>query len=181
MNNGYLYPQIFIKLNPKELKDKSITSILEYSFILENENKISKFKIEKSEDIKDILSKGLNNIYFKIIYEPAFNLFLDLEKAVITRDIIVYLPWRKEYIKVEKGTKVDLIEFSGKNIHLFVREGDTIEYNDKIAYILTGKLEVRTYRSPSKGVLLYITPLSEKPVKYLLVVVNESKTRRYKE
>ena len=181
MSNNYLYPQIFIKLDSNDLKDKSILSLLERSFIIEDRNRISKYRLGEYENIENILSKKPDNIYFKVVYEPAFNLFLDLEEAKIIRDIVVHLPWRREYIKVERDTKVDLIEISGKNVHLFVREGDKIEYNDKIAYILTGKLEVRTYRSPSSGLVIYITSLSERPVKYLLVVVDEFKTRKYKE
>ncbi|HIQ03084.1 MAG TPA: DUF2118 domain-containing protein [Desulfurococcales archaeon] len=177
MNNTYLYPQIYIKLKPDEIRDSEIKNIIQNSALIEEEDENGRIKeISLDEALK---SRKLDNTYFKVIYEPAYKLFLDLENTIITRDIIVFLPWTKEYIKIKSGTKVELLEIAGKNVYLFVREGDRIEYNNKIAYILTGKLEVRTYRSPSKGVIVYITTLTEKPLKYLLVVVDESNTRRY--
>lgn len=176
MSNTYLYPQIYIKLKPSEIGDNKIRSIIQSSALLEEDRNGRIREVSLEEALK---SRKLDNTYFKVIYEPAYKLFIDLENTIITRDIIVFLPWTKEYIKIKSGTRVELLEIAGKNVYLFVREGDKVEYNSKIAYILTGKLEVRTYRSPSKGVIIYITTLTEKPLKYLLVVVDESSTRKY--
>ncbi len=177
MSENYLYPQIYIRFKSEELRNKQFSDIIQQSAIVEIDDKI--YEIKDQKELSKV-NADQANVYFKVIYEPAYNLFLDLERAEIVRDTIIFLPWTKEYIKIESGTNVELLEISGKKVYLFVREGDKIRYNDKIAYILTGKLEVRTYRSPSEGIVIYITSLSEKPVKYLLVVVSEAATRKYK-
>jgi hypothetical protein len=161
----------------------------EYSFpevFLENISSDKYYIVEKNNEyiLTDKLEKytGYKRFFGHIIYEDILN-YIDLTKPLITKSLIIIPRFNPEEemkgLLVEKNTSVCLIEVKGVQPYVFPRESDFIEENEKIAYIVTGKGEVRVIKSPCKGIVLLIINLPwEKPEKYILVVVDRDAARQ---
>jgi len=116
-----------------------------------------------------------------VVYEDILN-SLDLIEATVKQSFLVIRKYGlplMEGLLVEKNTKLCFIEVRGRYPVVFVSEGDNVDVGDKIAYIVTGKGEVRVVKSPCSGiVVLSINITWERPEKYILVVVDRNECRR---
>ncbi len=75
-------------------------------------------------------------------------------------------------IDVSEGEEVLALEIAGKRIFIISDECTYVKQNQKIAYILTGKGELRTVKSPVNGyILLYNEVLGEKAERYQVFIV----------
>lgn len=121
--------------------------------------------------------------YGHILYEDVVDKALDLVEALVKKTIIVIPRFKPtgdlEAILVEEGVKTCLMEVKGFEPIVFVREGDEVEEKDKVAYVITGKSEVRVYKSVCSGIVTLVINFPwEKPERYVLVVVNRDDVRR---
>lgn len=127
--------------------------------------------------------KPIGRFFGHIVYEDVVDKAIDLVEAVFKKAVIVVPRYRVkgelEAYLVEKNTRNCLIEVKSIHPYVLVREGDKIDLHDKIAYMVTGKGEVRVYKSPCKGLVLLVVNFPwEKPERYLIVVVGENDIRR---
>ncbi len=126
--------------------------------------------------------KGVKS-YGHILYEDVIDKAIDLVNGKTTREIIVIPRFKKsqeiEALYVDKGVNICLMEIKAYQPYVFVSEGDVVEERDKIAYMVTGKGEVRVYKSVCRGIVFLVVNIPwERPEKYILVVVNEDDVRR---
>jgi len=123
---------------------------------------------------------GAKRFFGHIIYEDILN-YIDLTEPRIRRSFILikkYGPQIMSGILVEENTKPCLMEVRGRQPIILISEGDEVSERDKIAYTITNKGEVRTFRSPCTGLLvLNINIPWERPEKYILVVVSKNECR----
>lgn len=130
-----------------------------------------------------IASKGCPNSCSKCLievpYEIAGELILDLVGSRITCDFLLMWEGSGEGLYVKGDTKAYILETTGHRIHSIVSEGEVVRSGSKIAYISTGKGEVRTVRADVEGVIVYIyQDLTSKPEKLLFIVVGGEDARR---
>ena len=78
-------------------------------------------------------------------------------------------------IDVNESEKIVVLEIVGRKIFIISDECMRVKRNQKIAYTLTGKGELRTIKSPVNGyILLYNEILGERAEKYeVFIVVKE--------
>ena len=117
----------------------------------------------------------------EIPYEKAVD-FIDLEKAVITRSILILheepSSRKLEGCIIEADTPLCLQEVRGRFIYFLVDEESRVEKGEVIAYHVTSKFEVRSIKSKCSGqVALIIDMPWEIPRKALIVVIT-SECRR---
>ncbi|MCD6085127.1 MAG: DUF2118 domain-containing protein [Desulfurococcales archaeon] len=75
-------------------------------------------------------------------------------------------------IDVDENERVVVLEVVGKRIFLVSDECERVKRNQKIAYVLTGKGEFRTIKSPVNGyILLYNEILGGKAERYQVFIV----------
>ncbi len=120
--------------------------------------------------------------YGHIIYEDVIDKALDLIEAKFTRSVIVVPRYRRAEsvngLLFPKDTRICFMEIKGVQPILFIREGDEISKREKIAYIITGKGEVRVYKSLCEGIVALVVNLPwEKPEKYIVAVVSKNDAR----
>ncbi|ADI32729.1 DUF2118 family protein [Staphylothermus hellenicus] len=130
---------------------------------------------------EDIDNVNYKRVFGHIVYEHIIN-YIDLVKPATKKAFIVIPEYSGEKemkgFLIDENKKLCLIEVKGVQPYVFPREGDVIEERDKVAYIITGKGEVRTIRSPCKGVVLLVINFPwEKPERYVLAVVNKDDIR----
>ncbi len=141
--------------------------------------------VETSNGKYRFSKEPVGRFFGHIIYEDVVDKALDLVEAIFKRTVIVVPKFRDkgdlDAFLVEKGTKNCLVEVKSIHPYVFVKEGDKVDLHDKIAYMVTGKGEVRVYKSPCKGLVLLVVNFPwEKPERYLIVVVGENDVRRIK-
>ncbi|ABN69924.1 conserved hypothetical protein [Staphylothermus marinus F1] len=161
----YRYPEVFVE---GVESDKYVLEINEHYILV-----LTKEDLEKYVNYK--------RVFGHIIYEHIIN-YIDLVKPATKKAFIVIPEYSGEKemngFLIDENKKLCLIEVKGIQPYVFPREGDEIEERDKVAYIITGKGEVRTIRSPCKGVVLLVINFPwEKPEKYVLAVVNKNDIR----
>ena len=131
--------------------------------------------------LKTPVFENAKRFFGHIIYEDVLN-FLDLIEATAKRSFLVikkYSPPHMEGLLIEKNTKLCFIEVRGHYPIVYVSEGDGVDVGDKIAYIVTGKGEVRVVKSPCSGIVVLSVNITwERPEKYILVVVDRNDCRR---
>ncbi len=164
----YSFPKIFIEHENLHSGNRRVV-VLDGEDIIELVN------------IRDFHPKGKARFFLQEVYEDALNQIIDLEGRVVKLSFIVYVPWHGKYMLIERGTELDIIEVSGKQVFLLVREGDLIHFNDKIATIITGKREARTFRSPANGVIVYISRILDITTRdvYIVLVAEEGDVRAF--
>lgn len=76
-------------------------------------------------------------------------------------------------VEVRSSDKLAIIEVSGSEVFVNVRECDYVKRGSKLAYVITGKREVRSLRSDFDGsvVLVHEVPASRPPK--VLVFIKE--------
>ncbi|MCE4599251.1 MAG: DUF2118 domain-containing protein [Desulfurococcales archaeon] len=106
-------------------------------------------------------------------YEEGFRLF-NLDEGKVRETYAILLPWRKEAILVEEGSEFLIVEAHGVQVNFIAREGDLVNEGGILAYVLTGKGETRTLRSPVRGVVIYILWFRDEPgQRYAYLIANE--------
>lgn len=129
-------------------------------------------------------SRNYTRYYGHILYEDVIEKALDLVGAYLKKSVVVIPKYcsdsrELEALCVDKDTSVCLMEIKGANPIVFVNEGDEIGERDKIAYIITGKSEVRVYKSVCEGIVFLVVNIPwERPEKYIIVVVGRNDVRR---
>ncbi len=162
--NEYSFPELFLENTPSD----------KY-YIIEKNNEY--ILVEKPRKYT-----GYKRFFGHIIYEEILS-YMDSTKPFITKSLIVIPRFNPDEemkgLLVEKNTSVCLVEVKGVQPYVFPHESEFIEENEKIAYIVTGKGEVRVVKSPCRGIVLLVINLPwEKPEKYILVVVDKDATRQ---
>jgi hypothetical protein len=104
--------------------------------------------------------------------------FIDLLQASTTRTIAVVKEDPKQGlykgILIPENTRVCLQEIQGSIIYTIVKEGDTVEVGDIVAYTISEKLEVRKIKSLCSGlVALIVDKPWEEPRKTIMVIASE--------
>ena len=119
-----------------------------------------------------------SDCYIEVPYEEAGSIIIDSSGAIKCSFIIM---WKgsEEYLLVERGVSAYIIEIEGHRVYGVASEGDKIARGDRIAYIATGKGEVRLVRSGFEGVVVYVAQKPEsKPEKLLFIVIGGENVRR---
>jgi len=135
--------------------------------------------IRGKECISVDLSKGsysfdINGSYCKVLYEEGWNLIVDLTSGVVTRSFLVLLPWENyKAIYVVRGSKINLVEVSGREVYIVQREGCRVDEDSILTYILTGKGELRSKRARVSGTIVYIAWIPGVPAKYIYFITND--------
>ena len=129
------------------------------------------FKLPCNADLSHCLG-----VYGQIPYEQALN-YIDLIEAKTKATLIVVKDKpgasSAQGFLVEKNTEVCLQQVSGDFVYFFTREGSTVKKYNTIAYIVTGKFEVRNVRSICEGLVALIIDMPwEVPRKALVVVTH---------
>jgi hypothetical protein len=133
-----------------------------------------------------IETSNVNNTseyYGMVSAEEAIEELIDLEAPVIKESFIIIPSYtsQKEKLKgllVEKGVKPCIIEIRGKTPYVTTREGEQIEENKPIGFIITGKGETKNILSPCRGRIVLIANYSwEEPEKYVIIVVDNNDAR----
>ncbi len=161
--NKYSFPEVFVR---NQHGDKYIVRRGDEYLLVEDKNIVA----------------SSSEFYGHVMYEDVVEKAIDLIEPLITRDIIIIPRYTNEEfmngLLVKNNTKPCLIEIKGSSPIIFINEDEIIDYEDKIAYIVTGKREVRTVKSPCKGrVVLVVNFPWEKPERYLVVVVRPDEVR----
>ncbi|MCD6487881.1 MAG: DUF2118 domain-containing protein [Desulfurococcales archaeon] len=117
-----------------------------------------------------------------ILYENILN-YIDLVNATIKEDIIIIPQFNPEKIMnalyIKHNTPLCIIEVKGVSPYVLISEGALVKENDKIAYVVTGKGEIRVYKSPCTGIVALVVNLPwEKPERYVIIVVDEKHVKR---
>ncbi|MEM4519078.1 MAG: DUF2118 domain-containing protein [Sulfolobales archaeon] len=84
-------------------------------------------------------------------------------------------------INISNNAEVCVSEVSGREVILNVDEALKIGPNDLIAYVITGKSEVRNSYSGCKGYIILIEELIGRPQKYKIYVVGEEYVREIRQ
>ncbi|MCX8199612.1 MAG: DUF2118 domain-containing protein [Sulfolobales archaeon] len=158
--NSYEYPEVFIEGSGEE---PYISVVGEYYLLS-----------------KKVVSE---KFYGHIIYEDVVEKALNLEELVTTKSMVVVprLSLNKDLdgIFISKDTPICIDEVIGHAAVIHVSEGNAVSVGDKLASVVTGKGDVRTYRASCSGVIiLVIGYVWLKPEKYIVVTVGEEHVRR---
>ncbi|MEZ0289646.1 MAG: DUF2118 domain-containing protein [Sulfolobales archaeon] len=148
----------------------------EYPYILLEEscNTVSSDRCHCLDLENNILRKscvGCGRCFIEYPYEEAFKHIYDFSKSSCSKTFIVVLPRSSEGILVPVNTSLRVIEIQGVYIRTLVSEGEEISAGSKIAQILTGKGEFRTFRSSGEGVVVYISDLLEEDFNKIVILV----------
>lgn len=103
---------------------------------------------------------------------------MDLEEPRLLRDILL-LPspqpsaGSRGYL-LPQGTPLCLQEVQGKSIYVLAREGSEVRKGERLAYIITGKMEVRNVFSLCEGFIIACVDIVwERPERVIVVVSRE--------
>ncbi len=121
--------------------------------------------------------------YGHIVYEDVIDKAVDLVEAVVVKDFIVIPRYRAkgdlDALHIPSNTRLCIMEVKSLHPYVFVDEGDFVGKGDRIAYMVTGKGEVRVYKSLCSGIVVLVVNITwERPERYIIVVVGESDVRR---
>ncbi len=158
--NSYEYPEVFIEGDGEE----------PYISVVDEHYFLSRKAVSE-------------NFYGHIVYEDVVEKALNLEKLTTTRSIVVVprLSFSRNIdgILVSEGTPICIDEVVGRTAVIHVSEGDVVSIGDRLASIVTGKGDVRTYRTSCSGVVVLVVGyVWLKPEKYVVVTVGEEHARR---
>ncbi|MEM2006332.1 MAG: DUF2118 domain-containing protein [Sulfolobales archaeon] len=97
-----------------------------------------------------------------------------IRKRSVEADLTVCNRRRDICLSLARGSKVAIVEISGSEVYPQVDIGDYVRVNELLAYIITGKGEVRSKRSALEGyvALLYEDPAS-RPLKCYIILTTE--------
>ncbi|MEO3993896.1 MAG: DUF2118 domain-containing protein [Desulfurococcaceae archaeon TW002] len=76
-------------------------------------------------------------------------------------------------VEVRSSDKLVVTEVSGNEVFANVREGDYVKRSSKLAYIITGKKEVRSLRSNSEGLVVLVHEVPASRPSKLLIFIKE--------
>lgn len=156
MSNEYVFYSVFVE---GEKSDRYICEINRDAYLI------------------SLTNSGCIRFFGLVPYERILE-YVDLTSALLTRTVLLVkedphsmdLPG---YL-IPGGTKLCLQEISGNYIHVFKSEGEFVEVGERVAYVATGKLEVRNVHSLCSGRIAFIVDMTwEKPRRNLLVVTSE--------
>ncbi len=106
-------------------------------------------------------------------YEESYRYIVDLENQLVKKSFIVIPSGSEEGLYVPENIKVSITEISGLSVSILVREGYIVKKGDKIARILTSKGELRSFRTDTEGVVLYITDLFGGSSERILILIGD--------
>ncbi len=121
-----------------------------------------------------INSKPLTRLSLgKVIYEQAFNIAVNIEKNKIKKYFAVRVPWKNnKSMLLLPNTDILLYEVQGVQTFFNAYEGDDLTPGDILAYVLTGKGEVRSVRVSEEATVFYIAWIpGTYPPKYVIILV----------
>lgn len=111
--------------------------------------------------------------YGSIPYEEILR-YIDLEKAVLKRSTILFNPREpSKALFFSENTQLCLQEARGRRV-FYIGSMKHVRKNDLIAYIVTGKNEVRNIYSTCEGFILAVIDLTwERPERIIVVMAIE--------
>ncbi|HDD25762.1 MAG TPA: DUF2118 domain-containing protein [Acidilobales archaeon] len=141
-----------------------------------NEERLRGFSLSISE-LSRVSVGGVE--FVKVPCDYVRDYAIDLVNGKVTKDLMVYYPSRNARFLVPKDTDIKLVEVVGKQVFPLISEGVEVKARDKIAYIVTGKSEVRVVRSPADAMVIFIFyyPL-HKPEKYVFILTEVGNVER---
>jgi len=115
----------------------------------------------------------------EVPYEAAGDIILDRVGGRVRCGFLIMWEGSGDGLYVRGGSEAYILEAVGRRIHSLVSEGDEVVRGSRVAYIYTGKGEVRVLRSDVEGVVAYIShELGSKPEKLLFIVVGGGNVSR---
>jgi len=74
-------------------------------------------------------------------------------------------------VEVQEGSTLKVVELEGNEVFFQVDIGDLVKKGDILAYIITGKGEVRSFRAHDEGYVVFVheDPIA-RPMRYTLVL-----------
>ncbi|MCS7107084.1 MAG: DUF2118 domain-containing protein [Acidilobaceae archaeon] len=103
----------------------------------------------------------------KILYEDGWERAISPEGKALKSFLVVR---NKEGVFVKGGSALRLFEVKGSAMRLIAREGERVERGETIAQLVSRKGELRSVKSDTEGVVVYIAWLPGKPEKYVYVI-----------
>jgi len=172
-----LFPQAYIPASalPEALKRLSIYAELTEGVIPNivesiNENKKLWLLEPKNCFVERKTDEGVE--FVELLYDKVPGVAVDLTSGLVLFDLMIIVGPKGFLMKA--GSRVNIVEVSGYRVFAAVREGDTVAQNDRIAYVLTGKGNVRTIRSPYNGVVVYVGEIIPSTVqRYIILIAGE--------
>jgi len=158
----YRYPSIYIEGNKPTTDKPSIFQLVDGKFIL----------------LRGEPKEPYARVFIREIYENSHLKVLDLYGSRVKKSYIIYAPQHDLYLLIERETPISLLEVSGKRVHIYLSEGDKVLEGDRIATIITNKLEIRNVRSLAKGIIVLISECLEPTEKYIIAVTGEDNVRK---
>ncbi|MCS7110899.1 MAG: DUF2118 domain-containing protein [Ignisphaera sp.] len=101
-------------------------------------------------------STGGDEEFIEMVYEKVLDCVIDLDLNRVVLDLAIYSPARDSILYSREGSKVEIVEASGRKVHPLVFEGNRVEFGDKLFYVVTNKNEVRTIKSRIKGIVIFV-------------------------
>lgn len=156
---GYIFPEIYVE-DIDSTRYLCINEKGEY-IVTENREKLT----------------SCTHRYGIIPYEQVIK-YINLLSSKVARTIAILQAdlSSKTYsgFIVESGSDICIQEVKGNYIYVFAKEGENIEIDVDIAYVVTNKLEVRNIKSLCKGLLALIIDIPwDKPRRTILVSASE--------
>ena len=105
---------------------------------------------------------------------PCENVPELLQEGTAKETVIVCNERLGKCVKAPKGTDIKVVEAEGREVYLTKDEAEDVGRWDKLGYVITGKGEGRTIKTPKAGKIIFIEEvLGEKPDHYRIYVALE--------
>jgi len=97
-----------------------------------------------------------------------------LREGVAKETVIVCNERLSKCVKAPKDTNIEVIEVKGREVYLIKDEAEDVGRWSKLGYVITGKGEGRTIKTPEAGKIIFIEEvLGEKSDHYRIYVASE--------
>jgi hypothetical protein len=100
--------------------------------------------------------------------------------GLLEKELLICNERISKCILVLSGARVDVVEVRGYDVLLRVDEVLSVEEGDVLAYIVTGKGELRKFKSTRSGYVILIEEVIDKPQGYIIYLVDGEYVREVK-
>jgi len=117
--------------------------------------------------------------FIELMYNYVIGLIIDHVNGEVLFDFVIENPRKNVTVFIPCGAKVLVIEARGKAVHSLVEEGDEVNEQTKVFYIITRKYEVRVVRTPVRGVVVHIGEIVQSVPQTLIMVIADASSVRW--
>lgn len=123
-------------------------------------------------DLEEIAKYYGRTICFKEFEErPCSEVFGYLIRGDAATGITVCNERNNLCVEVQEGNTLEVVELEGNEVFFQVDIGDFVRRGSILAYIITGKGEVRSFRAHNEGYIVFIhEDPTARPMRYTLIL-----------